>query len=268
MMALAIALVVIAITVLSGYFFIAHTWWFPVNISTHGGAIDEQFRLTLIITGIIFVLAQFGLAYCVWRYRDKKGDARKGAYSHGNNKLELTWTLAAAIIFVGLNLMGYHIWAGIHFMGADPGAMKIEVWGQQFAWYFHYPGPDNKFGSYNVTKVNDATGNFLGLDRTGDPAAKDDIVTATLAVPVNHPVELILRSKDVTHSFFVRELRLKQDLVPGMEIPIHFTATQTGRYEIACAELCGLGHYKMRAFFEVMTEENFQKWLANMAAAQ
>jgi cytochrome c oxidase subunit 2 len=106
------------------------------------------------------------------------------------------------------------------------------------------------------------------LDRDHDAASKDDIVTATLAVPVNQQVELILRSKDVTHSFFVRELRLKQDLVPGMEIPIHFTATQTGRYEIACAELCGLGHYKMRAFFEVMTEQDYQKWLQNMASAQ
>jgi cytochrome c oxidase subunit 2 len=266
-MALAIALVVVFITILSGYFFWAHSWWFPVDISRHGAAIDQQFMVTLVITGIIFVLAQVGLAYAVWRYRDR-GDGRKAGYSHGNNKLEVAWTAAAAIIFIGLNLMGYHIWAGIHFLGADPGAMKVEVWGQQFQWYFRYPGPDGQFGPVHVEKVDDAAGNYLGLDRARDVAAKDDIVTATLAVPVNRPIELILRSKDVTHSFFVRELRLKQDLVPGMEIPIHFTATKTGRYEIACAELCGLGHYKMRAFFEVMSEEDFQKWLQNMAAAQ
>jgi len=223
--------------------------------------------LTLAITGTIFVVAQVALAYAVWRYRDR-GDGRKAGYSHGNNKLELTWTAAAAIIFIGLNLMGYHIWAFVHFMGPAPGSMRVEVWGEQFAWYFRYPGPDGKFGPVHVEKVDDATGNFLGLDRDRDPDSKDDIVTATLALPVNQPVEIILRSKDVTHSFFVRELRLKQDLVPGMEIPIHFTATKVGRYEIACAELCGLGHYKMRAFMDVMPPEDYQKWLQSMAQAQ
>lgn len=266
-MALAVAIAVVLITLISGYFFLAHTWWFPVGISTFGKDIDHQFMLTLVVTGIIFVLAQVGLAYFVWKYRDR-GDRRKTIYSHGNNALEAMWTTLAAILFIGLNLMGYHIWARVHFMGAQPGAMRIEVWGQQFAWYFRYPGPDGQFGPTHVEKVDDATGNYLGLDRDHDAASKDDIVTATLAIPVNREVELTLRSKDVTHSFFVRELRFKQDLVPGMEIPVHFTATKPGRYEIACAELCGLGHYKMRAFLEVMSEEDFQKWLAQMAAAQ
>jgi cytochrome c oxidase subunit 2 len=266
-MGLAIALVVVIITLLSGYFFWAHTWWFPIDISKHGAAIDHQFMLTLIITGIIFVAAQFSLAYAVWRYRART-DGSKATYSHGNNRMEFTWTLAATILFIGLNIMGYKTWASIHFVGAQPGAMQIEVWGQQFAWYFRYPGPDGKFGPVHVEKVDDSMGNFLGLDRDHDADSKDDVVTATLALPVNREVQLILRSKDVTHSFFVRELRMKQDLVPGMEIPIHFTATKTGRYELACAELCGLGHYKMRAFVEVMTEDDFQKWLQNMTAAQ
>jgi len=267
-MGLAIALVVVLITIVSGYFFLAKTWWFPVDITAnYGHAIDRQFMLTLAITGAIFVVAQVALAYAAWRYRDR-GDGRKAGYSHGNNKLELTWTTAAAIIFIGLNLMGYHIWAVVHFMGPQPGSRRVEVWGEQFAWYFRYPGPDGKFGPVHVDKVDDATGNFLGLDRERDADSKDDIVTATLAIPVNEPVELILRSKDVTHSFFVRELRMKQDLVPGMEIPIHFTATKVGRYEIACAELCGLGHYKMRAFLDVMQPEDYQKWLQSMAQAQ
>jgi cytochrome c oxidase subunit 2 len=266
-MALMIALVVTVITVVSTVLFWSHHWWFPADISVHGPAIDQQFLLTLIVTGIIFILAQLGLAYSVWRFRDR-GDGRKTIYSHGNNKLEATWTIAAAILFIGLNLMGYHIWAGIHFMGARPGATQIEVWGQQFAWYFRYPGPDGKFGPTHVDKINEAMGNFLGLDREHDEASKDDIVTPTLAIPVNHPVQLTLHSKDVTHSFFVRELRMKQDLVPGMAIPIHFTATKTGRYEIACAELCGLGHYRMRAFLEVLSEQDYEGWLRRMAAAQ
>lgn len=263
----AIAVVVTAITVASVWAFWSKHWWLPADISTHGAAIDRQFNLTFIITGIIFVLAQIGLAYMVWRYRER-GAGGKANYYHGNNVMELTWTVTTAIIFIGLNLMGYRIWANIQFVGAAPGAVQVEVWGQQFQWYFHYPGSDGQFGAYHVDKVDDATGNFLGLDREHDPAARDDIVTSTLAVPVNRPLQLILRSKDVTHSFFVRELRVKQDLVPGLQIPIHFTATQTGRYEIACAELCGLGHYRMRAFMQVMSAEDFQKWLAGMAAQQ
>ena len=90
----------------------------------------------------------------------------------------------------------------------------------------------------------------------------------TLGVPVDREVELTMRSKDVTHSFFVRELRLKQDMVPGLEIPIHFMATETGRYEIVCSQLCGLGHYKMRAFFQVMDQPDYDQWLAGQAAAQ
>ncbi len=266
-MALGIAVVVALITLISVGIFWSHYWWFPIDISTHGYAMDHQFTLTFIITGIIFVLAQLGLAYFVWRYRDQ-GNGQKATYSHGNNILEATWTVACAILFIGLNLMGYRIWAGIQFTGPAPGALKVEVWGQQFAWYFRYPGPDGQFGPTHVEKVDDATGNFLGLDREHDPASRDDIVTATLAVPVNREVQVVLRSKDVIHSFFVRELRMKQDMVPGMEIPIHFTATKTGTYEIVCSQLCGLGHYKMRAFFEVMSEEDFEKWLTKQAAAQ
>ena len=266
-MALIISLVLALITVITVVLVWAQVWWFPVDISVHGRAIDDQFTVTFIVCGIIFVLAQLGLAYFVWRYRDR-GDGRKATYSQGNTTWEATWTTAAAIVFIGLNLMGFRVWAGMHFTGPAPGALPIEVTGQQFQWYFRYPGPDGKFGPTHVELVNDSIGNYLGLDRARDPAARDDIVTATLSVPVNRPVQLILRSKDVTHAFFVRELRLKQDLVPGMEIPVHFTATGTGRYEVVCAELCGLGHYKMRSFLQVMPEEDFQKWLENMAAQQ
>ena len=125
-----------------------------------------------------------------------------------------------------------------------------------------------KFGPTHIDKISDSTGNYLGLDRDHDADSKDDIVTSTFSVPVNRPVQIVLRSKDVTHSFWVRELRLKQDAVPGMMIPLHFTATTPGRYEIACVELCGLGHYKMRAFFQVQSDEEFAQWLQTMAEAQ
>ncbi len=272
-MARAVALLIALITVVSVTLFSLHLWWFPVDIAAHGPAIDHQFTVTFIITGTLFVLAQLGLAYVIWRYHDR-GEGRKAIYSHGPAKLEVSWTLIALILFVGLDFMGYRMWARMHYTGEEPGALQIEVWGEQFAWYFRYPGPDGRFGPVHPSLMNDAMANYLGLDREHDPASRDDIVTATLGIPVDRPVELILRSKDVIHSFFVPELRIKQDLVPGMEIPIHFTATQEaltnhgGRYEIVCAQLCGMGHYKMRAFLQVMTERNFEKWLKEEAAMQ
>lgn len=278
-MALALAVLLALLTIISVGVFAAHIWWLPVDVAQHGPPIDHQFTLTLLITGVVFVLAQLGLAWFIWKYREKN-DGRKATYSHGNNKLEFTWTTAAAILFIGLNLMGYRIWAQMYFTGAQPGALQVEVQAQQFAWYFRYPGPDGKFGPLHVDKVDDASGNFFGLDRDHDADSKDDIVTATLGIPAGRPVELILRSKDVGHGFYVREMRVHQDLVPGMLIPIHFTATedalknhgtgltQDGQYEIACTQLCGLGHYKMRAFLQVMSEPDFEKWLQDQAAAQ
>lgn len=265
-MALALALVVTVLTAVCVYLFSAHTWWFPAATSTIGHQVDRQFNLTLVLCGAIFILAQLGLAWFVWKYRDRAG--RQPRYYRGNSKLEGLWTAVTALLFIGLTFLGYRLWAQMHFTGSAPGAMRVEVWGEQFAFYFRYPGPDGEFGPVHPEMMDDAAGNYLGLDRARDAASRDDIVTATLEVPVNQPVELILRSKDVTHGFFVRELRLKQDLVPGMEVPVHFTPTQMGRYEIVCTQLCGLGHYKMRAFLQVVTEEEFREWIAKMAHAQ
>jgi cytochrome c oxidase subunit 2 len=116
--------------------------------------------------------------------------------------------------------------------------------------------------------MDDESGNFLGIDRQRDPEAKDDVMAASLALPVDRPVELLLLAKDVTHDFYVRELRIQQDLVPGMQIPIHFTPTKIGRYEIACNQLCGLGHYRMRAYLDVMSQADFDRWLQERAASQ
>ncbi|HEX5481625.1 MAG TPA: cytochrome c oxidase subunit II [Terriglobia bacterium] len=266
-MALAIALAITLITLTSCGLFLSHHWWFPSAISTIAPAIDHQFTVTFIVCGILFVAAQIGLASFAWRYRSRRKSARV-IPSRGNVKLEISWTVAVAVIFIGLAFMGYRIWARVYFIGPAPGALRVEVWGEQFQWYFRYPGLDGQFGPVHRDRMNDSAGNYLGLDRRHDPAARDDIITTTLAVPVNRPVELILRSKDVIHSFFVRELRLKQDLVPGMEIPIHFTATRTGRYEIVCSQLCGLGHYKMHAYLVVMPRPNFQSWLRHGAKEQ
>ncbi|MBI2821585.1 MAG: cytochrome c oxidase subunit II [Acidobacteria bacterium] len=257
-----LALLIWAITLVTMGLFWSGKWDFPLGAVSHAPSLDSQYFLTLVICGIIFFLAQMGLGWAVFRYRDRSG--AKAHYSHGNNRLEVLWTLATAVVFIGLNLMGQKVWADLRFQGAAPGAIQIEVSGQQFVWNIRYPGPDGKFGRTDAKLMSDSAGNPLGLDDS-DPAAKDDVVVPTMAVPVNRPVQITLHAKDVTHSFYVRELRIKQDAVPGMAIPIHFTATQVGSYEVACAELCGLGHYKMRSVLDVLSEENYQKWLEERA---
>ncbi len=267
-MALALAIIVALITIVSVVLFHVHHWWLPENIARNGAAFHNQFMLTMAVTGLFFVAAQLSLAYFLWRYKDR-GDARKARYTHGNNTLEKIWTSVGAVLFIGMNLLGYRLWAQARFVGASPGALRIEVWAEQFQYWFRYASPDGSghFCETNVHLMDDATGNPLGMNLS-NPACQKNVVTDTLGVPVNRQVELLLRSKDVIHSFFVRELRLQQDIVPGMVIPIHFTATKVGTYEIVCTQLCGLGHYKMRAFMKVMTEPDFEKWLKQQAAEQ
>jgi cytochrome c oxidase subunit II len=260
--ALAMSVFLVLMTFATVAILIARVWWFPPAITTLGHEIDTQFTRTFLITGIVFVAAQIGLAIAVLRFRDR---GQKATHFEGNNTMEILWTVATVILFVGLGLYARSAWAQVHFQGAAPGALPIEVVAQQFAWNFRYPGPDGKFGRTKPELVSASTGNPVGLDST-DPASKDDIVSPVIAVPAGREVELIIRSQDVTHSFYVRELRLKQDAVPGMEIHMHFTANVPGRYEIACAELCGLGHYQMHSYFTVMSEPDFQQWLQEQAA--
>ena len=259
--ALALAIFLVLMTVITVYIFMAQVWWFPPPITNLGHEIDSQFMRTLLITGIVFVAAQFGLAIAVYRFRDR---GQKATYFEGNNTMEIVWTVATVVLFVGLGLFAHNAWAQVHYIGASPGAIPIEVTAQQFAWNFRYAGADGKFGRTKPELVSASTGNPVGLDPT-DPAAKDDVVSPVAAVPVGREIELILRSQDVTHAFFVRELRLKQDAVPGMEIHIHFTADVPGDYELVCAELCGLGHYRMHSMLTVMSESDYEKWLKNLA---
>jgi len=259
-----LALLIVAITAITVYIFVAKIWWFPPSITDEDHQFDAQFFRTLLITGIIFVAAQLGLALVIFRSRDR---GQRVHYFEGHNGMEILWTTATLILFVGLGIYAEKAWAEVHFIGAEPGALPIEVTGQQFAWNFRYAGPDGVFGRTRPDLVSASTGNAVGVDPT-DPAGKDDIISpGEIAVPAGREVDLVIKSLDVTHSFFVRELRLKQDAVPGMTIHLHFTANTPGTYEIACAELCGLGHYKMRATMIVMNEPDFEKWLQQQEAA-
>jgi cytochrome c oxidase subunit 2 len=146
--------------------------------------------------------------------------------------------------------------------------MKIESQAGQFAFYFRYSGPDGKFGPRHPDKIDEGEQNFFGLDTAADPDAKDDIVSGELAVPVNREVQILMHAKDVGHSFYVRELRIQQDFVPGLDLSVHFTAKKVGKYEIVCTQLCGLGHYNMRAYLQVLSQQDFDNWLKQKASEQ
>ncbi len=264
-MGLALLVVIWLITVASSYFFIAKTWWMPAVASVGGVPIDLQFHRTFVAMGIVFIAAQVGLGLFVWRYRDRPG--RRVTYSHGSTRLEVLWTTLTAVLFFGLALYGSKIWAAERFEPAHPGATQVEVTGMQFAWYFRYPGADGKYGRTKPELEDASSGGeaALGID-SADPAAKDDVVTGTLVLPVNREVDLTLRSEDVIHSFYVPAMRFKQDAVPGLMIHMHFTPDKIGDYEIACAELCGLGHYKMHGMLKVVSQKDFDTWMAQREA--
>ena len=261
-MGLALLAVIWLITLVSTYFFVAKTWWLPVGAAEAAGFIDHQFALTYALMGIVFLAAQLGLGYIAWKFREHPS-AKPAQYSHGNTKLEVVWTVLTAVLFVGLNLMGSRVWASQRFDPAGPNALQVEVTGMQFAWYFRYPGPDGKYGKSSPKLMDPSAGGeaAVGLD-TSDPASKDDVVTGTMYLPVDREIDLSLRAVDVIHSFFVPSLRFKQDAVPGLNIHMHLRPTQIGDYEVACAELCGLGHYKMHGMVKVVSQEDFDKWLA------
>ena len=249
-----LAVIIWIVTLLSVLLFLSGKWWLPAAISDHAPALDRQFMITIIVVGISFTAAQVGLGWVVWKYRDTGKTGDRALYSHGSNRLEVLWTVITAVIFITLGVMGQSVWASLRLNDAPPGSYAVEVVAQQFQWNFHYAGKDGKFGRTDPSLIDDGALNFVGLD-AADPNAKDDAVTAALAIPVNRPVELRLRSKDVIHNFWVPQLRFKQDLVPGMEIKIHFTANKVGKYELACAELCGQLHFKMRSFMLVLPED-------------
>jgi cytochrome c oxidase subunit 2 len=205
---------------------------------------------------IIFVLAQFAIVGIVWRFRTRH---RPNEVKVVSSRLEPVWTAAIAILFFALLALGGGAWASVQFTPAPHDAEEIQVLAKQFAWNFRYSGADGKFGRTDIRLVNDGSGNPFGLDDE-DPASKDDIVSTTLRVPAGRTVKLVLISSDVIHSFFVRELRIKQDLVPGMRIPLPITPERVGSYEVPCAELCGLGHYQMRTVMIVMPADRYDAW--------
>jgi cytochrome c oxidase subunit 2 len=259
------AVTVALIAILSAVPIIMNYWGPPEDISTHGHAIDEQMKDTMYEAGLSFLAAQLILGLFIWQYTGrKKGDKLK-TFPGGAKGLVIAALVLVGTEILALGVIGQKAWANVYFVAPDKDALTIQSQAGQFAFYFRYAGTDGKFGAMHPDKIDEGNQNFFGLDPENDVDARDDVISGELGVPVNRQVNLLLHSKDVGHSFYVRELRIQQDYVPGLDLAVHFTATKPGRYEIVCTQLCGLGHYNMKAYLNVMLQEDFDKWLKEKA---
>jgi cytochrome c oxidase subunit 2 len=246
--------------------------WMPALASQHGAALDRTNDLVHWLMLVLFVGWGCFFAYVLWRFRAKRNPV---ADAHGVRSHASTWLEGAVAVVEAILLVGFSIplWADrVEHFPPPADSTQVRVVAEQFAWNVHYPGPDGVFGRTDV-KLVDTAANPLGLDRE-DPAAKDDVTTINqLHLPAHKPVLIQLSSKDVIHSFALQEMRVKQDAIPGTMIPVWFVPTVTTEemrtrkgnpeynYEIACAQLCGLGHYRMKGFVTIHTAEEFQKWM-------
>jgi cytochrome c oxidase subunit II len=240
----------------------------PELASRHGAGIDAMLEYLLVTVGALFLIGYLALAYFIWRGVRRAAIGPRSATRRTEVLLSSTLGLAMAVIAEGGVLaIGMPAWQEYFGATAPADALTIDVTAQQFMWNVRYPGPDGRFGRTDPRLVDDTT-NPLGLAQD-DPASHDDVVTLNdIAVVVNRPVRIQLRSKDVIHSFFLPNFRVKQDAVPGMTPEVVFVPTRTGEFEIACAELCGLAHYRMRGFFHVLTADQFEDWLRLQSAGK
>ena len=218
-------------------------WWFPGNASSVGGKVDSLFYVILYITGAVFVLVEATLLVFLVRYRKRGG--RAASYVEGSARAEIIWTSIPAVILVSLALVSQPLWSKIKDADTYPkDAAHLGLEAKQFEWHVTYPGPDGKLG-------------------TDDDWMKKD----SIHLVVNRDYVLEMTARDVVHSFFVPAFRLKQDLVPGMDIKLWVKPTRTGTFELACSELCGLGHYRMRGLVIVHTPQDYAAWLVGQGEA-
>jgi len=267
-MAKILAVTIILIAIGSAIPIVMHTWDMPEDISTHGHMIDDQFADTMLEAGISFLASQILLAFFIWKFSSFKAGDKVKNLPGGARGLVIAAFLLVGTEALALGVFGVKAWATVYFTPPAANAIPIQIQAGQFAFYFRYPGPDGTFGPLHPDQISEANANFFGLDTTHDQDSKDDIVTAELGIPVNREIHLLMHSKDVGHSFFVPELRVQQDFVPGLDVSVHFTATKIGKYEIVCTQLCGLGHYNMKAYLEVKSQEDYDAWLKQQAALQ
>jgi cytochrome c oxidase subunit II len=222
--------------------------WLPPDVSETGPAIDHLFKFILVLTGVVFIITELVLFYFLWRY-DGRTSATPAKFTHGSHTLEICWTIvpAATLLFIAIYQM--NTWAAAKMRrpthDGQPMAFTVEVTGRQFEWRLRYPGEDGLLGT------------------------KDDLFDVNeLHVPLGEETLVSLKSQDVLHSFFLPNLRVKQDAVPGMKIPVWFRPVRDGTYDIVCAELCGWGHYKMKGRITIESRKAYDDYLENLRLRQ
>lgn len=251
--------IAVALALLAAASVLFHFWspWQATPLASNWGAIDLTLTITLLVTGLFFVLIIAFLAYAVYRYRHRHGN--RAAYEPENKRLEWWLIVLTSVGIAAMLAPGLVVYED--FVHVPEDAHEVEVVGQQWSWQFRFPGVDGELGQSHVRHVSDR--NPLGID-PADPRGQDDILVTRneVMIPVDRPVKFLLRSKDVLHDFYVPQFRAKMDLVPGLVSYFWTTPTRIGRYEILCAELCGVGHYNMRGHVVVASADEYDSWLA------
>ena len=236
----------------------------PIQASAHAGEIDQMIILIHYMMAVLFVGWGAFYVYTLIRFRASANPTAHytGVTSHTSTYLEWGVAVIEAVLLVGFAIPA---WADrVNEFPPDEEATVIHMIGKQFEWHSHYPGADGRFGQRDISLITPT--NVIGLDRSS-PNAADDIVTVNqLNMPVDKPIIVYLSSQDVIHSFGIAEMRVKQDAIPGIQVPVWWLPTEVGDYEVNCSQLCGLGHYRMRGFTSVMTQADYDAWLAEEAS--
>ncbi len=257
------------VTIIYNHYYFADKM-LPEPSSEHGVEYERMFNITLLFTGVVFVITHVLMFYFIYKFRYSEN--RKASFISHNNKLEIIWTSIPALVMLVLVVFGLKQW--FFMTGPAPdNSMKVEVWGKQFNWMFRYPGEDNKFGTRDWRLTNDAN-NPLG-QLWDDKSNEDDVQTNELHLVKGVPVELIIGSRDVLHDVGLSHFRMKADAVPGVMTRMWFTPTkstndmikETGNsdfvYEISCDQMCGRSHYSMRGVVIVHdTQEDYNQWMS------
>tara|TARA_R110002072_G_scaffold269868_3_gene429526 strand:+ start:71822 stop:73186 length:1365 start_codon:yes stop_codon:yes gene_type:complete len=255
---MAIAVVIVLLVVGSVVFHIASPWWFT-EIASNWSSVDFTINLTFWVTGFVFVAVNLFLAYSVYRYRQRKGQTHKAVYEPENARLETGLTIITTIGVASLLAPGLFVWA--QFVTVPEEATEVEAFGSQWQWSFRYPGADGMLGTADIEHITET--NPWGIN-PNDPNGQDDKVVKGpyMALAIDAPVKILLRSRDVLHNYTVPQFRVKMDMVPGMVSYMWLEPGRTGEFEILCEQYCGLGHHIMRGRIEVMEQSDYQNWIA------
>jgi cytochrome c oxidase subunit 2 len=251
-----LAIVIVLLVIGSVAFHVLSPWWFT-PIASNWKMMDDTVNLTFWVTGAVFVVINLFMAYAVIRYRHKKG--RKAEYKPEDKKLEWWLTGVTTVGVAALLAPGLIVWG--KFVTVPTNASVIEVVGQQWNWSYRYPGKDNTLGLADPNLIS--AENPFGIDPS-DPHGRDDVLVSSgeMHIPINKPVKILLRSRDVSHQFAVPEFRVKMDMVPGTESYFWFTPIRVGSFGVLCEQLCGIAHFAMRGRVVVDEQAHYDAWLA------